>query len=953
MKNKKGIDNIKIRHKTSGNGLHNESGVTLIALVTTIIIIMILMSITIYTGVEIYENMKVENFVAKMIVVQEAVDKLCEKYTVSEINDMANSAPDETVLKQIISQGKNNELNCWYNVDDIQANYKYFDINSINTILGIKDFDTAIWLNPISRNVIASKGVEYEEKMYYRQYDLPGGQTLPTPNVNMDFSLKYLVKTYDNKAEIILYKSVGTENVETIFSQVKLYEQKEGTTEYGDAKIFNNVSRITLTESGVYKVEATDLTKNTQSQENISVTIVNEPLLVDGMVPVKFIDTDGDGINETMTETTVEDEDWYNYGENTKQWANAKLKDGSLYIWIPRFAYEIDSDKKEINITFLKEVSQIGTDGKAITSTYKVAPAFQDGTQNNFTNGEWNNNISGFWVAKYETTENDSKPQNILIDKQAWRNINPTDAFDICRKMESEYKSTYFGNKVSAASGVYIFGKYKTDQNNIDTHLMKNSEWGAVAYLTHSKYGCGASNVAKASSYYIKNSDNEGCSAPEYSSTNNYTGIYGLNGGANEIVAAGVDVTNYDNFENISNKYATIYTTEEITSTKNIIYGDAMSKTSGWNGNDAAKIITEVIARGGDGKVVGENNTGIFAYYDKHERGEESSTFRPVLIIEYESDNSDFIEPPALADKITAANYGDYVNYEVDLGIKTAGMQLADRSEPKTDWRIFYKDSNNVFLIASDNLPINKFPSGVFANTSGSTGWWKTSSIDTNLLTTSGTVTTNKSFLFDKLEKVTKTNKNYQAATTLLDTTKWTAFAKEGYVDDVNTSIIGSPTVEMWMKSWNDKYKDTLAFDSNEIGYKIGLTEDNLSDSIGYSDIHNKKGYSDTLYFSHLEHKDAAGYWLASPSAYDQDVYGNYAYYLLIVHYNCLSNNRLNWNFYGVRPVVCLKAGIEAKQDENGVWQLVEPTAERTKLIKTYKVRKKDRNLNNNRFLSF
>ena len=45
-------------------------------------------------------------------------------------------------MKKIITYVKiifDNIVNRWYDVDDIQANYRFFDTNSINTILGIKD----------------------------------------------------------------------------------------------------------------------------------------------------------------------------------------------------------------------------------------------------------------------------------------------------------------------------------------------------------------------------------------------------------------------------------------------------------------------------------------------------------------------------------------------------------------------------------------------------------------------------------------------------------------------------------------------------------------------------------------------------------------------------------------------------------------------------------------------
>lgn len=626
--------------------MNNQRGITLISLVITIILIIILATVSIQAGIETYENTRVSAFVAKMIVIQEAVDKLCGEYTVLEINGKGvvyASAPADAqaVLNTTISQGSMGKLKYWYDIDKVADNYIYFDIEKISTVLGIKDFNTGIWLNPASRNVIAVNGVEFEDETFYRQYDLKGGQTLPEPNINIDFTLQCSVKTYDNKADIVLYKVKVADNpdttdidetelVETVFSQVKYWKQKSGTTEFGDVKILNNVSRIELTESGIYKVEATDFTKNTQTQESIEVAIVNKPLLVSGMTPIKY-DSDGKVVEN------FNQEDWYNYGTNVKEWANVRLKDGSIYVWIPRFAYKInvadDENTAEIDETqtidtiFLKEFSKIGTDGKIIPNTYKIAPAFQDGTKKGFANGEWDAEITGLWVAKYETIENEGKPQNRIpegSDIQSWRTIAPNEAFNICRKMESEYLGMYFDDtKITASSGAYSYGIYATDNNNIDTHLMKNSEWGAAAYLSHSKYGAGVTNISKSKSYYINEN-----SSKEYSCTNNYTGIYGLNGGTYEVVAAGSNIVNYFNLENKSTKYATVYSTE------NKIYGDAIKETSGWNGNDTNSI-TELIARGGNYKITGENNTGLFSYYNKNYEVDDSVTFRPVLIVEY------------------------------------------------------------------------------------------------------------------------------------------------------------------------------------------------------------------------------------------------------------------------------------------------------------------------------
>ena len=74
---------------------------------------------------------------------------------------------------------------------------------------------------------------------------------------------------------------------------------------------------------------------------------VNTPLMKTGMTPVKYDET-----NSCWVVTTADDAEWYDY-EN-KKWANVMLQDGleydatgkvtsegSMFVWIPRFAYKI------------------------------------------------------------------------------------------------------------------------------------------------------------------------------------------------------------------------------------------------------------------------------------------------------------------------------------------------------------------------------------------------------------------------------------------------------------------------------------------------------------------------------------------------------------------------------------------------------------------------------------
>ena len=80
----------------------------------------------------------------------------------------------------------------------------------------------------------------------------------------------------------------------------------------------------------------------------------------------------------------------------------------------------------------------------------------------------------------------------------------------------------------------------------LNSHMAKNSEWGAVAYLGQSKYGANGQKVQRNtnSSYYTGGSNAEGeiyGANKTQSTTYNAYGVYDMNGGAYERVASYVD----------------------------------------------------------------------------------------------------------------------------------------------------------------------------------------------------------------------------------------------------------------------------------------------------------------------------------------------------------------------------------------------------------------------------
>ena len=140
----------------------------------------------------------------------------------------------------------------------------------------------------------------------------------------------------------------------------------------------------------------------------------------------------------------------------------------------------------------------------------------------------------------------------------------------------------------------------------VDTHMMKNTEWGAVAYLSQSEYGaneeiwnnsyngyrtgCGGSSVSayNESTCYEYTTTN----GQKASTTHNIYGVYDMSGGAMEYVAAYVDnghsnLTTYgQSIINADIKYKDVYTVGSSDSTANNYeanknkYGDAVYETS-------------------------------------------------------------------------------------------------------------------------------------------------------------------------------------------------------------------------------------------------------------------------------------------------------------------------------------------------------------------------------------
>ena len=390
---------------------------------------------------------------------------------------------------------------------------------------------------------------------------------------------------------------------------------------------------------------------------------VNTPNLGEGMTAIKWDETANSGAGDWV-ETTGSDSDWYDY-EN-KKWANAKTADGSMWVWIPRYAYSITSGYHQsgadinsatpeegagtIEIEFMKGISNEGATGQQIVN-------YDSSTTSNYTqfpNGyvihpafNYGETVSGIWVAKFEASQSNASSSSagssgvikVQPGVQSWRSITVNDIYNKCKS----YNST------------------------LNSHMMKNDEWGAVAYLSKSKYGKETEEVwiNNSSSYITGSAGNSASASSNTGTTNDYTstqgvkasttenvyGVYDMSGGAWEYVAAYVNngnssLNNGSSLVNGDAKTKNIYTKASTDNAANNysqnsgVYGNAVYETSA-NGNSSngswysdysgfPNTSSPFFFRGGSYNI--GSGAGVFCFDHSYGDSNSDRSFRPVLV---------------------------------------------------------------------------------------------------------------------------------------------------------------------------------------------------------------------------------------------------------------------------------------------------------------------------------
>ena len=368
-------------------------------------------------------------------------------------------------------------------------------------------------------------------------------------------------------------------------------------------KITNTYNLIDIKSSCTSKIDTsgTDCTKKIVNGHLITYCPVedvelqedpsgaNRPVLAEGMIPITY-----DGSKWVKADVYGAYNNWYDYGN--QKWANAVMVTSATrdtymnaskgttipendilayFVWIPRYKYKLfnatyasGTSAQVIDVTFENGTSTTGT----VTCSYNTSG---NETCQNKANGNWythpaftfgDTELKGIWVGKFETTGNTTTP-TVKPGVASLKNITIANMYNASKLIRStDYLTT---------NGV----------NESDTHMMKNIEWGSVAYLKQSIYGLGITDITINSNRSNYTGGGTGTSYKTnigQSTSGNITGVYDMSGGAYEYVMGNYNKTAGDSGLTISTipiQHIDIYSGTSVSASH---LGDAIGETAGW-----------------------------------------------------------------------------------------------------------------------------------------------------------------------------------------------------------------------------------------------------------------------------------------------------------------------------------------------------------------------------------
>jgi len=386
-------------------------------------------------------------------------------------------------------------------------------------------------------------------------------------------------------------------------------------------------------------------------EEEISGANSPKVSLASNMIPVCYNSNANSWVKADASNLS-KDNQWYSYSGKT--WANAvtvteknrqnyldapvgtkiSMNDiNTMWVWIPRFSaskngeyngatqFACSSGDYEKNdcINF-GNVWNVLNPGAFNITFVDVATAAHDA----FTFGS--QNLSGMWIGKFENSSDTtcSASENSTVGFGCNLNTIRPKIIPNVTSWRGAMVSTIFYDILNMTESGNQYGFDKTVDTNLDTHMLKNNEWGAVAYLTQSIYGrCTSSTSCSEIGINNDSGFRTGYGAPagsgpgtyettlgmDASTTGNIYGVYDMSGGARESVMgvfksgtylwSGLDSSHNSGFngclgstceiksDGISFPEEQYYNAYNISDTKNVDLQHTLYETFGWYSDTA------------------------------------------------------------------------------------------------------------------------------------------------------------------------------------------------------------------------------------------------------------------------------------------------------------------------------------------------------------------------------
>ena len=481
--------------------MKKESGITLIALVVTIIVLLILSSFAVYTGHDAIENTKYTKFVAELKIMQTYVNSWYE-----ELN--TNSSQLETNINKKFTEigAKNASLDTQAQValsaikdDSDYSDYYILDEEEKET-LGVEGVSQIVLVNVKKRKVVSYYGLNYNGDMYYT---LDGSDEI----YNVEYKEQTGVPTFNVKSE---YVNQGKARI-TVYGIDYTGDDKyndKWKVKYrigqGEWETSNNLSFI-VAEDGDYSIKVVSKNEDISSQESKIIvplfkkknsTLVGDTTLskmssTNPVIPQGFRAVDTDDAKWKYTDNNQTEVEGWNDG--------LVIEDdiGNQFVWVPcttgtsgdvvtyskDFSYPSSYSASSSNTLDANDSTNETLDGD--TYRYKAIPVVENTQVTTY---------GGFYVARFEagiptTTMTHSAEENNVYDyvpiskkgSKVWNFIDYTHCYVAAEKMIKNSEK-YGNNKSGLITGTQwdtIMKWY--EKNNIKvggTQVAGTQDWG-------------------------------------------------------------------------------------------------------------------------------------------------------------------------------------------------------------------------------------------------------------------------------------------------------------------------------------------------------------------------------------------------------------------------------------------------------------------------------------------